>query len=444
MDLVSKLKGMLPGKLKGMLSGGRKGDDDEDEYEDESEEDVDDIDEDVNDDDEEDDGEGGSLVATLSAKLGGKRNLMIAAAGAAAVVLGLVGTAAWMLIGSSGDQSAAAGGSEADPNSPRVVIDIPPRPKPLPGKKRRTSGSLNAIAASDQGPGAGIVVSPVTLASFVGLKELAVGKPLPPAPDQNLVEQTEQGPLPKIDDKGRKPWQVYARPFDNGNTLPEVSIIVTGMGLSRAATEVAIKRLPGEVTLAFDPYAEGLNDSVATARAAGHEVLISLPLEPKNFPVFDPGPDALMTTLGPEENRRRLDLVLGRFTGYVGVVTAMGSKFSVDDKNVRPMLDALKARGLMFVDGGAEPKTVAPRIATEIGLPRVVNNLLLISSSSRPNIDRMLAELEPIARNQSAVVVIAEASPANLERLIAWIATFPAKKLVLAPVSAVADKQFIE
>ncbi len=429
-----------------MIPGGRKGDDDDDD--DEYDEDLSDDDgeepEEYSEDDSEDEGEegeGSGLVAALSARLGGKRNLIIAAAGAAVVVLGLVGTAAWMLIGSSGDKS--AGGREVDPKVSRVVVDIPPKPRPRPGT-RRVAGSLNAIAASDQGPGAGILVSPVALASFAGLKKMAVGKPLSPAPDPALVEQGDQGPLPKIDDKGRKPWQVYARPFDNSNTLPEVSVIVTGMGLSRVATEVAINRLPGEVTLAFDPYARGLKDMVAAARKAGHEVLISLPLEPNNFPVFDPGPDALMTTLSPGENRRRLELILGRFSGYVGVVTVMGSKFSVAEKNVRPMLNVLKSRGVMFVDGGAEPKTVAPRIATEIGLPRVMNNLLLTSSSSRSDIDRMLAELEPIAQSQSAVAVIADASPANLERLLAWIATFPAKKLVLAPVSAIADKQFIE
>ncbi|MEE8393833.1 MAG: divergent polysaccharide deacetylase family protein [Rhodospirillales bacterium] len=442
-------------KLKGLFSKGRKGSgDDEDDVEDDEEEAEEEEAEDTDDDDDEEGGGG------LAAKLGGRRNLIIAGAVGGLLVLGLVGGGIWMFLGSDDPEPAQAasepgsksGGKSSvesklaplpvtKPGVSRVVLDVPPKKKP---RSRTAAGSLNAIAAADQGPVAGIVASPVTLASFGGLKEPAASQSLAAVPDPALIEQGEHGPLPRIGDQGRKPWRVYARPFDENNTLPRIAVIITSMGLSAAATEAAIKRLPGEVTLAFDPYGEGLEQWIAAARGAGHEVLLSLPLEPANFPIFDPGPDALMTTLKPEENKNRLEVLLSRFSGFVGVATVMGSKFSTEEKHVRPMLEALNSRGLMFVDGGANPDTVAPRIATEIGLPRVMNNLLLTGSRSRSEIDRMLAELEPIVRQKAAISLIAAPNPATLERLAAWIATFEAKKLVLAPVSAIADKQFIE
>src|SRR3546814_1479416 len=56
----------------------------------------------------------------------------------------------------------------------------------------------------------------------------------------------------------------------------------------------------------------------------GHEVLIDLPMEPTTFPNEDPGPQALLTGLTPQENLDRLDWVLGRGSAYVGVAGSMG------------------------------------------------------------------------------------------------------------------------
>ena len=62
---------------------------------------------------------------------------------------------------------------------------------------------------------------------------------------------------PAIGRDGRQPWQVYGRPFDLADKRPRVAIVVTNMGLSAASTEQAINALPGPVTLAFAPFADG-------------------------------------------------------------------------------------------------------------------------------------------------------------------------------------------
>ena len=136
------------------------------------------------------------------------------------------------------------------------------------------------------------------------------------------------GLLPKICVDGRRPWQVYARPFNNSEPRPRVAIVLSGLGLSSAATESAIQGLPGGVTLAFHPYADNLQQWINLARAAGHEVLINLPLEPLDYPKDDPGPQALFTAFKPVENIERLNWALSRVTGYTGVSTHMGSRFT--------------------------------------------------------------------------------------------------------------------
>ncbi|MCE2509588.1 MAG: divergent polysaccharide deacetylase family protein [Alphaproteobacteria bacterium] len=262
---------------------------------------------------------------------------------------------------------------------------------------------------------------------------------LPPAPDPALVEESQKGPLPAIGQDGREPWQVYARPFDGTDTRPKIAIVVNWLGLSDAATEAAIQELPGGVTLAFAPYAENLTNWVRLARAAGHEVLLNLPMEPLNYPTNDPGPQTLLTSLSPARNLDRLEWTLSRVTGYVGVTNYMGSRFTTSSASLKPVLKALKGRGLLFLDSRSSSRSLVSEVAGEMALPWVANNRFLDNQASRVAIDAELEALEAVARSQGHAVGIGFPYPVTLERLAAWIPTLQKKGFVLAPISAIAQ-----
>ena len=265
--------------------------------------------------------------------------------------------------------------------------------------------------------------------------------PLKPAPDPGLTEKSELGLLPVIGDDGRKPWLVYARRFDERDRRPRIALVIVGLGLSEASTQAAIQRLPGAVTLAFAPYAKTLDYWIPLARAAGHEVLLALPMEPDNFPADDPGPHALLTSLAAAENLKRLRWVLSRTSGYVGVINDMGSRFTTSRRHLDPVLAELKRRGLMFVDSGASLRSVAARMATRIGLARAINNRFIDVKASREAIDKRLSELERIARASGHALGVGAAYPVTFERVGRWLRQFEKKGLILVPVSAIANKQ---
>ena len=268
------------------------------------------------------------------------------------------------------------------------------------------------------------------------------GGVLPPAPDPGLIEQASVGPLPRIGDDGRLPWRVYARPFDNRDTRPRVAIILSGLGLSGAATQAAIQGLPGGVTLAFQPFADNLQQWIRLARAAGHEVLLNLPMEPVDFPASDPGPRALFVAYAPEENIERLEWALSRVSGYVGLLNHMGSKFTTSREAMLPIMTTLETRGLAFVDARVSARSVATRLATEQNVPRAINDRFLDAREvSRATVDARLSELESIAGEVGASVGIGQAFPVTIERIREWAATLNGKGIVLAPVSAVLDRQ---
>lgn len=261
---------------------------------------------------------------------------------------------------------------------------------------------------------------------------------LHPHPDLKLVEQSDIGMLPIIGADGRQAWRVYSRPFNVLEKRPKIAIVLTGLGISTNATENVLSDIPGEVSLAFAPFSRNLLDWIAAARGAGHEVLIDLPMEPGDYPRSDPGPYGLLTELDNEQNLRRLETVLSRVTGYIGVANQFGGKFTPSAKAMRPILGELKKRGLMYVDTMRNPTSAGPSIARTINLPHAVSERFIDDVESREEIDRKLAEIETSARLKGRTVAFARAYPVTLQRLKQWMAQLPEKGLVLAPVSAVA------
>ena len=259
---------------------------------------------------------------------------------------------------------------------------------------------------------------------------------LAPAPEPALLVAGRFGPLPAIAEDGREPWRVYARPFPQDRNRPRIAILLQDLGLSQEQTNAAIQQLPGSVTLGFTPYARRLDQWIGLSRAAGHEVLLQIPMEPFDFPTSDPGPHTLLTSAGTDENMERLEFLLSRFSGYVGVYNRMGDRFTASPESLRPVLESIRDRGLLFVDARTSGTSVAGRLAADLGLPHALNNREIDQVASRVAIDAKLIDLENIARQQGQAIGIGRPYPVTLERLAQWAATLEEKGIDLAPLSA--------
>lgn len=335
--------------------------------------------------------------------------------------------------GPVGDQTAPPVGATA---SPQGAGSREAAASATPGAAPVTPGAVPATPTAPAEEPAAAAAPPPAKSGSRGDEAALV-----PAPDPALVKQTPVGLLPIIGADGRKPWRVYARPFTADPATPRIAVLLGGLGLSRSATSAAVQRLPGSVTLAFAPYAQNLQAWIAEARAAGHEVMLQLPMEPFDYPKNDPGPYTLLTSLTENENIARLEWLLGRFTGYVGVTNLMGAKFTTSASHLRPIMKALKERGLMFLDARVTNQSVAARVARDTAVPRALNNRFIDAVASRAAIDAQLSELERIAQLTGSAVGIGYAYPVTIERLANWAPTLRLKGIALAPVSALANRQ---
>jgi len=311
----------------------------------------------------------------------------------------------------------------------------PAEPEVAPLAPPVTAEAPQATAAANT-PGTAAAPSVATATALQ-----SPGNGLAPAPDPAIVRNTATGPLPMVASDGRSALRVYARPFAGPPGSPRIAIVVASLGLRETYSQAAIRTLPPDVTLAFTPYAGNLATWLATARSNGHETLMGVPMEPLGYPGNDPGPQTLLASLGTTENIRRLDWALSRAAGYVGVLPLMGSGFTANEKALKPVIEALKERGLMLLDTRASTQSLAGRISAAAGLPASAATLTLDSKPTREAVEQRLADLERAARARgSAVGITFEGAPVVLEAISAWAAGLGQRGIVLAPISALASR----
>ena len=254
------------------------------------------------------------------------------------------------------------------------------------------------------------------------------------APDPRLVEPSAFGMLPRIGRDGAHPARVYARPASS-KPGPRIAILVGGLGIGQSGTVEAIAKLPPDVTLAFAPYGEDLERMVSKARSDGHEVMLQVPMEPFDYPDSDPGPHTLTTRARGEENMDRLHWVMGRFTGYVGLVNLMGARMTADAEAFEPILQEIASRGLFFLDDGSSPRSV---IASGDGrsLPAGRAHLVIDGVPRAEAIDAELKKLEETARRDGLAIGTASALPVTVDRIALWAKALESAGIQLVPVSS--------
>ncbi len=215
-----------------------------------------------------------------------------------------------------------------------------------------------------------------------------------------------------------------------------MALIVGGLGISQSGTSDAITRLPPQVSLAFAPYGTELERTVQRARGEGHEVLLQLPMEPFDYPDNDPGPHTLLTGPKSSDNLDKLHWSLGRFTGYVGIINFLGGRLTADEGALSPILRDLAGRGLLVVDDGSSARSQLAPAASRAQIPALRIDRTIDTVARADAIDKELANLEAMARDQGIVVAAASALPVSIERIAQWAQSLEAKKIAIVPVSA--------
>jgi polysaccharide deacetylase 2 family uncharacterized protein YibQ len=326
-----------------------------------------------------------------------------------------------------------------------VLVEDPDGGRPSQEVAITSTRDGNAIANSAASRPATITADPEQIAADGSIVTLPA--PVPEAtgqiPDRfgalpDLSEETSAGTIPRISGTGLTPFVAYRRPADTVATSggPMIAVVVTGLGINEQGSLDAIDQLPDEVTLAFAPYGRSLQTTVASARAAGHEVMLEVPLEPFDYPQNDPGPHTMLTGETPRDNLEKLFWLMARFGGYFGVINNMGARFTASAQDLGPVMEEFGARGLGYLDDGSSNRSVAAQLASANKVPFARAGTMIDANPARASILSALTSLEAQAMETGSAIGIVSALPISVQSVADWARGLDAKGIALVPASA--------
>jgi polysaccharide deacetylase 2 family uncharacterized protein YibQ len=186
---------------------------------------------------------------------------------------------------------------------------------------------------------------------------------------------------------------------------PLVAIIVDDLGADLAIMQDLLD-LQLNLTAAVLPNVPHARAVAELAHADGHEVLLHVPMEPKDYPAADPGEKALMVDLSTAEVQHRLRGYLQTVPWVVGANNHMGSRFTESREGMRGVLEILKDQGLFFVDSRTTANSVAIAEAEEMEIAHAERDLFLDNDINEKAIRRQIRKLIGIAQEQGSAIGI--------------------------------------
>lgn len=274
------------------------------------------------------------------------------------------------------------------------------------------------------------------------LPDVAVLTPSPDATIAPLIVEPELADLATdVQERPRDDaptWLKNAVTAAVDDDRPIIAVVIDDLGLNRPNT-AKLNDLPSPLTLAFLPYAGRIEEQTDAAQAAGHELMLHLPMEPIGSDW--PGPDALTTKLDQEEFVTRLEKNLDRFGGFVGINNHMGSKLTADSSRMDVVMRELRRRDVLFLDSKTSARSVAVEFAGRNGVPNTTRDVFLDHVIDLGAIKRQLVLTEKIARRSGSAVAIGHPHAPTIQALREWLPSLEARGFVLAPISAVVARR---
>jgi hypothetical protein len=260
--------------------------------------------------------------------------------------------------------------------------------------------------------------------------------------DAGAKEGTEpkEGVEPKEADAPTPKKNEVEKPAMNVGTTgktgePNIAIIITDLGLSKATTKEALK-LPGDITLSFSPYGSDLNEWMQHARELGFDVMLNMAMEPADYPLSDPGPLALLTQASKSENLVQMDHIFGLVEKYEGLMAPVNERFTHNENSVFPILEALKEKEVLFVYQAKPGNDHLPRLAETARLDYLDYDMIIDENLSPEALDEQLALLESRAKAEGTVLAVGRPYPLTVNRLKSWVKEVESRGVHVIPITS--------
>ncbi|MET3847264.1 MULTISPECIES: divergent polysaccharide deacetylase family protein [unclassified Paenibacillus] len=185
----------------------------------------------------------------------------------------------------------------------------------------------------------------------------------------------------------------------------KVAIIIDDFGNGQGGTEEMLS-LPIKLTVAIMPFLPTSKTDAELAHKQGHDVIVHMPMEPKQGNPKWLGPGAITSNMSNEEIRKRVEEAIDNVPYAVGMNNHMGSKITGDERIMSIVLEVCRERGLFFVDSKTNYHSVVGKLAVQMGMPPVANNIFLDDRHTVSHVSKQMKAVETWASEHQNCVTI--------------------------------------
>lgn len=216
----------------------------------------------------------------------------------------------------------------------------------------------------------------------------------------------------------------------------EIAVIIDDIGFDLGVAE-ELARIKAPIAFAVLPNAPHAAEAAKMLHAAGKEILLHLPMEPRSYPEEDPGAGALLADMDAGEIRRRIAANLAAVPHVLGVNNHMGSLFMEDEARLTVVMNELAKRGLFFVDSRTTPDSRGREAALRAGVRFAARTVFIDHAPGYAAAVENLTRLPRQGReNGEPLLMIGHPHPETVRALIQALPILREKGVRIIPVSA--------
>ncbi|RMF64793.1 MAG: divergent polysaccharide deacetylase family protein [Calditrichaeota bacterium] len=220
----------------------------------------------------------------------------------------------------------------------------------------------------------------------------------------------------------------------------KIALVVDDFGYKEDKVVTGFLDLPSEITFSILPGQRKSKRIAEAAAERGHEVMIHLPMQPRNGKVETDG-FVLLSGLSKSEIRQRVRKAIAAVPHARGVNNHMGSLATEDERLMSPFLDEIKRNGLFFLDSRTSPKSLAYALARKKGVPATRNDTFLDAIEEKPFISHQLYLLAEIAAKRGWAVGIAHPTKLTLQVLQKELPNLERKGFQFVKISTLLEQE---
>lgn len=217
----------------------------------------------------------------------------------------------------------------------------------------------------------------------------------------------------------------------------ELAIVIDDFGNNMEGSKEMLE-LPIPLTVAIMPFLSTTEKDAKLAHEKGHEIIIHLPMEPKKGKKSWLGPGAITTDLSDQEIRKRVEQAIQDVPYAVGMNHHMGSKATEDERVMRIILEICKENNLYYLDSKTAQQSVIPKIAEELSVPYLENDMFFDHIYSERHIYQQASKLTDRLDNRQQFIAIGHVGITGNKVVSALKAYLPEyeKEAKIVPLSA--------